>query len=160
MAKRLSHRCRECCVCVSSRSPLDRSCTMPCRPSGPRPRASTRAMSLNDTRPSPTGAPGRAYTNRPCPYPLAERDSLLRQRCCAAAFAKRLSRTQDNHRCGLLKVRFPPHSDRIADIQTGRLCAKRRHRPGYSMTSLAAASRLGGTVRPSAFAVLRLITKS
>src|SRR6202040_1887241 len=29
--------------------------------------------SLNDTRPSPTGTPGRVYTYRLCPYPLAER---------------------------------------------------------------------------------------
>jgi hypothetical protein len=36
------------------------------------------------TRPSPTGTPGRAYTNRLCPYPLAERDSLSRQRRCDA----------------------------------------------------------------------------
>ena len=36
------------------------------------------------TPPSPTGTPGRAYTNRLCPYPLAERDSLSRQRRCAA----------------------------------------------------------------------------
>jgi hypothetical protein len=33
-----------------------------------------------DTRPSPTSTPGRAYTNSLCSYPLAERDSLLRQR--------------------------------------------------------------------------------
>ena len=35
--------------------------------------------------------PGLAYTNRLCPYPLTERDSLLRQRRCAAALAKRLA---------------------------------------------------------------------
>jgi hypothetical protein len=43
------------------------------------------------TRPLPTGTPGRAYTNRLCPYPLAETDFLLRQRRCAAALAKRLA---------------------------------------------------------------------
>ena len=31
------------------------------------------------TWPSPTSTPGRAYTNRLSPYPLAERDSLLRR---------------------------------------------------------------------------------
>jgi hypothetical protein len=36
-----------------------------------------RATSLSDTRPSPTGTPGLAYTSRLCPYPLAERDSLI-----------------------------------------------------------------------------------
>jgi hypothetical protein len=43
--------------------------------------------SLNDIRPLPTGTPGPAYTNSLRSYPLAERDSLLRQRCCAAALA-------------------------------------------------------------------------
>src|SRR5262249_24349533 len=34
-----------------------------------------------------------------------------------------------------------------------------RHPPAYSITSSARASNVGGTSRPSAFAVLRLITK-
>ena len=42
------------------------------------------------------------------------------------------------------------------------LCQNRTHAPqqivGYSITSSASASKFGGTVRPSAFAVLRLIS--
>src|SRR5262252_8116990 len=40
------------------------------------------------------------------------------------------------------------------------LCAKSGHRDTYSITSSAMATRPGGKVRPSAFAVLRLITNS
>src|SRR5712664_1004027 len=38
--------------------------------------------------------------------------------------------------------------------------AKRRHAPNYSITSLASASKFRGISRSSAFAVLRLITRS
>jgi hypothetical protein len=43
------------------------------------------------TRPSPTSTRGLAYTNNLRSYPLAERDSLLCQRRCAVALAKRLA---------------------------------------------------------------------
>jgi hypothetical protein len=117
------------------------------------------------TRPSPTGTPRRAYTHSLCSYPLAERDSLLRQRRCGAALAKRLASHTGNHRCGLLKVRFPPNNDRTADAVLCQLCANsglmqcsKQHL--YSITSSAVASSVCGITRLSAVALLRLMTKS
>src|SRR5450759_2197538 len=56
--------------------------------------------------------------------------------------------------------RFCTHNGLIADIAPCPLCAKPGSRGPYSITSSARASKLGGTVRPSAFAVLRLIKNS
>jgi hypothetical protein len=42
-----------------------------------------------DARPSPTSTRGASYTDSLSTYPLAERNSLLRQRRCAAALAMR-----------------------------------------------------------------------
>jgi hypothetical protein len=77
---------------------------------------------------------------------------------------------------GLRKVRLSPGSDRIADdsadsglchIRTSRLTQYRRQgqtgierQSCHSMTSLARARIAGGIVRPNAWAVLRLMTKS
>lgn len=47
-----------------------------------------------------------------------------------------------------------------ADIARGRICAKFGSRRSHSITSSARPSNVGGTVRPRAFAVLRLITSS
>jgi len=59
---------------------------------------------------------------------------------------------------------LPPETDSQDAIATRRKCAKQRHthsgKNAYSITSLAVASRAGGTVRPSSLAVLRLITNS
>jgi hypothetical protein len=62
-------------------------------------------------------------------------------------------------------VWFTPDSDQSADIAGGPFRANKRlmHRSKggcYSITSSARASTDGGIVRPSAFAVLRLITSS
>ena len=116
-----------------------------------------------DKGPHPLGAfahkhpPGLAYTNNLRSYPLAERGSLLRQRRCGAALAKRLASHTGNHQCGLLKVRFPPNNDRTADAVLCQLCANRRH---HSITSSAEASTCGRISRPKVLAVLRLMTSS
>ena len=55
--------------------------------------------------------------------------------------------------------RFSADRDQIADVSSLRFRARRRHET-YSITSSARASNVGGTVRPSALAVLRLITSS
>ena len=58
-------------------------------------------------------------------------------------------------------VRFPPDSDKTADIAGGPFRAKLGHQSGcYSMTSSARASNDGGTVNPSALAALTLIASS
>jgi hypothetical protein len=62
-------------------------------------------------------------------------------------------------------VRSTPISDAIADIAAAPLSAKpglmhRSKQHIYSITSSAVATSDGGTVRPSAFAVLKLITSS
>jgi len=56
-------------------------------------------------------------------------------------------------------VRFTPESGHVQSKEECPLRAKSGHRR-YSITSLARASNVGGTVRPSALAVLRLITSS
>src|SRR4029078_12190015 len=63
------------------------------------------------------------------------------------------------------RFRFTPVSDRRADAPGTSGSANSRHpapqqKEAYSMTSSAIDSRLGVTVRPSALAVLRLITSS
>jgi hypothetical protein len=73
----------------------------------------------------PQAPPGLVSTKSLRSYPLAERDSLLRQRRRLSESAS--TRTQGNHRCGLLKVRFPPHSDQIADADLCRLRANSGH---------------------------------
>jgi hypothetical protein len=57
-------------------------------------------------------------------------------------------------------VRFTPESCRGHRRPTRQLRAKSRHQLNYSITSSARASNDGGTVRPRACAVLRLITSS
>jgi hypothetical protein len=51
-------------------------------------------------------------------------------------------------------------ADLIADMIAGPLSAIDRHSPSYSIKSSARASNAGGTVIPSALAVLMLITNS
>lgn len=57
-------------------------------------------------------------------------------------------------------VRSDPNSGVKADIILVRIWAKTGSRGPYSITSSARASSVAGTVRPSALAVLRLITNS
>ena len=57
-------------------------------------------------------------------------------------------------------VRFPPGSDRATDIAGDPFGATESREPDYSITCSARASRVGGTVSPSALAVFRLITNS
>src|SRR5262249_32706071 len=62
-----------------------------------------------------------------------------------------------------LHVCLPSVSDRRADILDRQLRARKRHMHcsiAYSITSSARASRVGGTSRPSALAVFRLIANS
>jgi hypothetical protein len=53
-----------------------------------------------------------------------------------------------------------PRKQTSMDVKRCPLWAKSGHRSPYSITSLAAVSSDGGTVRLSAFVVLRLITSS
>jgi len=62
-------------------------------------------------------------------------------------------------------VRFPPDSDRIADIPDWQLRANKRlvrrsQRPPYSITQSAPRRMDSGIVNPIAFAVFKLITSS
>jgi hypothetical protein len=57
-------------------------------------------------------------------------------------------------------VRFTPKSGHVQCTRRCPLCANSGHHATYSITSLAVASSDDGTVRPSALAVLRLITSS
>src|SRR5262245_36822925 len=57
-------------------------------------------------------------------------------------------------------VRFTPESGHVQCISPCPLWAKSGHHSTHSTTSLARASSDGGTVRPSALAVLRLSTSS
>ena len=57
-------------------------------------------------------------------------------------------------------VRFAPESGHVQCSSRCLLRAKSGHSSSYSITSLAVASSEGGTVRPSALAVLRLIASS
>src|SRR6186997_345700 len=57
-------------------------------------------------------------------------------------------------------VCFPPESGHVQCRSSCRLRANSGHSAIHSITSSAATSRFGGTVRPSAFAVLRLIANS
>ena len=56
-------------------------------------------------------------------------------------------------------VRFPPGGDQIADIPERQLRAKNRSGVSYSITSSARASRVGAIIKPSAFAVFRLMVR-
>jgi hypothetical protein len=57
-------------------------------------------------------------------------------------------------------VRFPPDSDQLRTSPEVRSVPKAEVPGPYSITSLASASRLGDTVTPSCFAVLRFMTSS
>src|ERR1035437_1028390 len=57
-------------------------------------------------------------------------------------------------------VRSCPIATKLLRCRECPLCAKSRHRAAYSITSSARASSIGGTARPIALAVLRLITSS
>jgi hypothetical protein len=57
-------------------------------------------------------------------------------------------------------VRFTPNSGHVQCNGPRPLSANSGHTAIHSITSSALASSVGGTVRPSAFAVLRLITSS
>jgi hypothetical protein len=60
----------------------------------------------------------------------------------------------------LIDVRFTPESGHVQCKERCPLCANSGHPLSHSITSSARASSEGGTVIPSAFAVLRLITVS
>jgi hypothetical protein len=57
-------------------------------------------------------------------------------------------------------VRFTPKSGHRNSASRCPLCATSRHQPPHSITSSATEMSVGGTVSPSAFAVLLLITSS
>jgi hypothetical protein len=72
-----------------------------------------------------------------------------------------------NSEVGLLErhVGYAPNSRHVRTTATcpgwaTSGCERSQRGSPYSITSLASASSLSGTVRPSAFAVLRLITNS
>ena len=92
-----------------------------------------------------------------CPSELVEplhkcRDPLLRLR---VAFGEASEDSQLPHPLGLLPPRRHRPRRRRAAEQGDELAARR-----HSITSSARASSVGGTSRPSALAVLRLITSS
>jgi hypothetical protein len=55
---------------------------------------------------------------------------------------------------------LPPQADLRTSSLAGLKSANRRHSAIHSITSSARASIVGGTVRPNAFAVVRLMTRS
>jgi len=57
-----------------------------------------------------------------------------------------------------IKCRLSPASGHGRSTEPCPVCARRRHRPSYSITSSARLSRFGDSVSPKAFAVLRLTT--
>ena len=62
-------------------------------------------------------------------------------------------------RCGS-NVRFTPESGHVQCTGSCPLCANSGHSATQSITSSARATNVGGTMRPSVLAVLRLMTKS
>jgi hypothetical protein len=75
--------------------------------------------SLNATRPSPTGTPGRAYTNNLRSYPLAERDSLLRRgraSACACCLVSSLMFWNASTAIEGLSGRASPPADGLAPV--------------------------------------------
>ena len=63
-------------------------------------------------------------------------------------------------RCAIGMSALPSEADMCGATMDVRFGAKSGHLPSYSITTSARESSVGGTVRPSVFAVLRLITKS
>src|SRR5262249_9504494 len=75
------------------------------------------------------------------------------------------ARTHKSALAGLSNVRFAPKATEVLRCREASLCATtglmhRSRQHSYSITSLAMASRVGGTSRPSALAVLRLMARS
>ena len=65
------------------------------------------------------------------------------------------------HKSGsVIDVRFTPDATKLLRSSEMTRCANRRHRPSYSITSSARTRSVGGTVRPSALAVVRLMMRS
>src|SRR5262252_8791584 len=87
---------------------------------------------------------------------LAERCNA--RLCLRIALGKAHQHADPPHPAGLLRARREWTRHRRAAEQRDEFAPF--HLRGHSMTSSARASRLSGTVRPSAFAVLRLTTSS
>ena len=86
---------------------------------------------------------------------------------CVSSWRELMSALGQKQTCAVQKVMsaLPPKADMCGALARCPLCAKsgllhrsKQHR--YSITSSAAISKPGGTVKPSAFAVLRLMTVS
>jgi hypothetical protein len=90
--------------------------------------------------------------------------------CCTAGFRcelcqLRVIRVEHDREDTAGYVRFAPKADKRADVSLSPLSAnrdltRRSKKHPYSITSSARASNVGGTSRPSAFAVLRLIASA
>src|SRR5262245_61702415 len=76
---------------------------------------------------------------------------------CRRIIEARTEEAEPNESAGLLRTRRQGPRNRAAEQRDELASLQRRD---HSMTSSARASRLSGTVRPSAFAVFRLITSS
>jgi hypothetical protein len=83
-------------------------------------------------------------------------DRSWRRACASAAGGFSAPTGQRN----LINVRFAPKATEVLRHRELTRCAASGHLAGYSITSSARASSSGGTSRPSALAVLRLITSS
>ena len=86
--------------------------------------------------------------------------ALGQKRTCAAQQADVRFGSKADMCSAKRHVRFTPNSGHVQRNQRCPLCANSGHRTAYSITSSARASSEGGTVRPSALAVLRFITSS
>src|SRR5262249_50825888 len=99
---------------------------------------------------------GAGHQHTDAPHPLALLRACRERPCCRAA--------EHTDELARLHCRVPPVllTERITPLGRGGDCCAAVFRPAsfYSITLSARASRAGGIVRPSASAVLRLMTSS
>ena len=113
--------------------------------------------------------PSRLESRRPPTTYRLRRKPGIRPAWVSHAARKSFRIASDSRRGGHRKplgiqvaanVRFTPKSGHARCIRPCLLWAKSGHCATYSITSVARASRSGGTLRPRALAALRLITNS
>ena len=94
-----------------------------------------------------------------CDSAIIESDWTVRQ-INVAHFRLILNQYCARYPLKIVLQHIPPESGHSVRPVACPLCANSGHRPPYSITLLARASKVKGMVRPSDWAVLRLITNS